>query len=267
MPNRDVFGYIRIYSFDVSLLGDDPFVGVFRNLVASLTNVKGLIIDVRDNGGGSTRGSERIVQWVSPTARIEPAQLYFRATDVTLRFCQLGNSVGDLGPQGLGTWVPSIQQALQASTTFSDAFEYTRKELCNSSDRVIFRAPVIVVTSAMTFSAAEFFAACFQDHGGKILGVDETTGGGGAGVRTDLQLRKYFTDAGQQSPYIDLNTAAKGAGFQVAFRRTKRVGLNAGKDIEDIGVQRNLPYAMTRDDLLYDNRDLKNEAIRLLMTP
>jgi C-terminal processing protease CtpA/Prc len=175
--------------------------------------------------------------------------------------------VSDLGPDGLRPWISSIELAKQTGKTFSDAFSYTSKDRCNSEDRVIFPAPAIVVTSAMTFSAAEFFAACFQDHGGKILGVDETTGGGGAGVRTDLQLRKYFTDAGQQSPYIDLNAEAKGAGFQVAYRRTRRVGLNAGKDIEDIGVQRNLSYAMTRDDLLYDNRDLKNEAIRLLMTP
>jgi C-terminal processing protease CtpA/Prc len=177
--------------------------------------------------------------------------------------------VGDLGPNGLETWVDSIKRAMQTGATFSDAFEYTRKDDCNSSDRVILRAPAIVVTSAMTFSAAEFFAACFQDHGGKILGVDETTGGGGAGVRTQKDLRNYFIRAGQeqQCPYIDLDAAANGAGFQVAFRRTKRVGLNAGKDIEDTGVQRNLSYSMTRDDLLYDNRDLKKEAIRLLMTP
>ena len=258
------FGYIRIFSFVRELLGDDVFVNTFRNEVASFTNTRGLIVDVRDNGGGSTRASERIVQWVAPTrGRIEPAQLYFVATDLTLRFCQLGSSVSDLGPDGLRPWIPSIRQALQTGATFSDAFEYTSKDRCNESDRVVFPRPVIVVTSGLTYSAAEFFAAGFQDHGGKILGVDETTGGGGAGFRELRQLNDYFVGH-PPSPFKDVGREANGAGFQVAFRRTKRVGIGAGKEIEDTGIHCDLSYAMTRDDLLHGNRDLKREAARLL---
>jgi len=57
---------------------------------------------------------------------------------------------------------------------------------------------------------------------------------------------------------------ANGADFLVAFRRNKRVGRGAGKEIEDAGVARNRPYAMTRNDLLHDNQDLKNHAAGLL---
>ena len=261
------FGYIRIFSFDKALFNDDDgvFVEMFKNTAGSFADTRGLIVDVRDNGGGSSRAGERIVQWVAPTpGPIEPSQLYFVATDLTLRLCQLGNSVSDLGPNGLTPWIPSIQQALKSSKTFSDAFEYTRKSDCSVAGRVPFPRPVIVVTSGLTYSSAEFFAAGFQDHGGKILGVDETTGGGGAGVRDLRQLNKYFSDAHQPLPYEDVATKANGAGFQVAFRRTKRVGLGAGKELEDTGVKRDLSYDMTRDDLLFGNRDLKVAAARLL---
>jgi hypothetical protein len=257
-----VFGYIRIFSFDKDLLGNDVFVETFKNHVTGFAkNTKGLIVDVRDNGGGSTRASERIVQWVAPApGRIEPTRLYFRATDLTSRFCQLGDAVSDLGPDGLKPWIDSIKQAVQTGATFSDAFEYTSKDDCNVADRVVFPRPVIVVTSALTYSAAEFFAAGFQDHGGMILGVDETTGGAGAGIRTDDELHNYFMNAHQVSPLKSLDHG----GFDVAFRRTVRVGLGAGKEIEDSGVSRNRPYAMTRHDLLNGNRDLKREAARLL---
>jgi C-terminal processing protease CtpA/Prc len=258
------FGYIRIYSFDKRLLadGDDEFVDTFRKQVASFADTRGLIVDVRDNGGGSTRAGERIVQWIAPAGPIEPSPLYFRATKTTLEFCKLGDTVGDLGPDGLRPWIPSIERALQTGATFSDAFEYSRKEDCNAADRVVFPRPVIVVTSGLTYSAAEMFAAGFQDHGGLILGVDETTGGGGAGFRKLFELSDYFTGANQQPPFEDL---PNDAGFQVAYRRAKRVNLGTGKEIEDAGVRRDRAHDITRNDLLNDNADLKAKAAKLLM--
>jgi hypothetical protein len=119
---------------------------------------------------------------------------------------------------------------------------------------------VIVITSALSYSTAEFFAAGFQDHGGMILGVDESTGGGGAGVRGQDQLLGYFADANQPPPLQPLTRG----GFTCAFRRSVRVGLGSGIEIEDRGVLRDRPYAMTRQDLLNHNQDLKREAARLL---
>lgn len=259
------FGYIRIFSFDKAVMGTNKLVDEFKRRVAAFRgNTRGLIVDVRDNGGGSIRASERIVQWVAPKiGRIEPSQLYFRATDLTLRFCQLGDAVRDLGPgqDGLEPWVPSIKQALQTGGTFSDGVEYTNKDDCNVADRVVFPCPVIVVTSGLTWSAAEFFAAGFQDHAGLVLGIDETTGGGGANFRQLSELNDYF---GTPAPFEDLTSKANGAGFQLAFRRAKRVGLGAGTEIEDVGVRRNFSYSMTRADLLYGNRDLKRKAAILL---
>jgi C-terminal processing protease CtpA/Prc len=259
-----VFGYIRVFSFDKTLLApptDNKFVQVFKSLVMDLAaDTKGLIVDVRDNGGGSTRASERILQYVTPkTKQIVPSRLYFRATPVTLHFCQL-SSTSDLGgtPSGLQPWVASIEQALRGGGGFSAAFQYTSDTACNDQQRWSFPGPVIVVTSALSYSSAEFFAAGFQDHGGLILGIDETTGGGGAGVRLHDDLVGYFD--GEPSPFVHLDRG----GLSLAFRRSVRVGLGAGQEIEDAGVYRNRPYDMTRDDLLNGNRDLKREAARLL---
>ena len=266
-PGGDVFGYIRLYSFEnVSPLDGDKWVDEFKKHMAKYSNTKGLIVDVRDNAGGSIRTSERILQWVAPPGPIAPSTLYFRATNTTLRFCNLPTSVSELGPppEGLHKWSESIKRALDTGATFSDAFEYTTKAQCNSDDRIVFPRPVIVVANGMTWSAGEFFAAGFQDHGGTILGVDETTGGGGANYRQMSQLSKYFTDDHQASPFEPLANMANGADFLVAFRRNKRVGRGAGKEIEDAGVVRNRAYAMTRNDVLHDNQDLKNHAARLL---
>jgi hypothetical protein len=229
-----------------------------------------LIVDVRDNGGGSTRASERIIQFVTPQRPIAPSLLYFVATPETLKFCRLPPaldsdrpSVTTLGPPGaLKDWADSIEQALQNGETFSKALQYTSDEDCNKSPPFSFPGPVIVVTSALSYSSAEFFAAGFQDHGGMVLGVDETTGGGGAGYRLHQELHDYFVDAGKaaDSPFEPLNQG----GFSVAFRRSVRVGSGAGKEIEDLGVYRNRPYVMTRRDLLDHNSDLKREAARLL---
>ena len=262
---QDSFGYIRIFSFERPLLGDDLFVGMIKKQIENFKGARGLIIDVRDNGGGSTRGSERIIQFIKRNRAdlVEPHRLCFRATQESLDLCRLGATVldvRDLGCDGMDLWVKSIEQAIQKKETFSEAFRYTCLSAANDTGQ-IFGGPVIVLTSGLTYSAAEFFAAGFQDHGGMVLGVDETTGGGGAGIRTHANFHDYF---GSASPLQDL-TKAKGAGFQVAFRASRRVGLSAGQDIEDVGVKGNLKrYEMTRNDLLYGNVDLKSHAAGLL---
>ena len=269
------FGYIRIFTFEALGLNNTPtasrdtqFVEQFQAHVAELAkDTRGLIIDVRDNGGGMSRASERCVQLVKQTTKaIEPARLYFRATDASLRLCQLGpmvSDVGSLGCNGMGDWIKSIGQAKDNNETFSGAFPYTCLGDANNTGR-IYLGPVIVVTSALSYSAAELFAGAFQDHGGLILGVDETTGGGGAGVREHKVLHKYFIDGKQPSLLQDLQTDKGKGGFSVAFRRSKRVGLGAGKEVEDAGIQRDLAYAMTRNDLLNHNADLKMHAAELL---
>ena len=260
------YGYIRIFTFE-RRGSDDDFVNRFKSIVDGFVgNTKGLVIDVRDNGGGSTRGSERIVQFVKQKeVPIVPSRLYFRATQASLALCQLGATVPDVASLGCGgtdRWVQSIKEAMSRNETFSEAFHYTCPDAANKIGR-IYPSPVLVVTNALSYSAAEFFAGCFQDHGGIILGVDDTTGGGGAGVREHSRLLEYFS-AGKKEKETSLRPIPKNAGFTVAYRRRAPLGAGVGQEIEDMGVRSNRMYAMTRNDVLFSNQDLKREAARLL---
>jgi C-terminal processing protease CtpA/Prc len=254
------FGYIRIFTFEVD--DADKLVATFKKHVKRFRNTKGLIVDVRDNGGGRTKAGERLIQLIAPAKPpIAPELLYFINTPRTLEFCRLGEAVRVLGPKGLQPWIDSIERSMQTGAMFSAGFPYTNPKACNDMGR-IYDGPVIVITNALSYSATEFFAAGFQDHGGKILGVDETTGGGGAGVRSYRELRGYFK---HKPPFEE--DLPKEAGMTVAFRRSVRVGLHDGKDVEDFGVTPDYIHVMTRNDLLNrekKNADLKKHAARLL---
>jgi C-terminal processing protease CtpA/Prc len=251
------FGYIRIRTFDVD--EPDDLVSEFLRLVRLLPQ-KGLILDVRDNGGGRSAAAERLLQLISPRQPIEPARFYFINTPFTLRLCKLQKANKDLGPAGLSPWIQSIQRSMETGATFSASFPYTDPITCNSIGRQ-YPGPAIVITNSLCYSATEFFAAVFQDHGGIVLGVDQATGGGGANVRTHEELRSYFRKD-RRSPF---KTLPNQADLRVAFRRSVRVGpATAGNDIEDFGVTPNYFHAMTRNDLLRGNVDLINHAARLL---
>jgi hypothetical protein len=256
------FGYIRVFSFLTA--SADQFVTTLKSHIASLQGTRGLIIDVRDNPGGSTGACERSIQMIA-AGPIEPEHFYFVNTDLTLRLCKLGNVVSSLGVNGLKDWIPSIERSRQTGAIYSASFPYTNPLACRDIGRV-YSGPVVVVTSARTYSAAEIFAAGFQDHKGKILGVDDTTGGGGANQRTHTALHTLFKNAQAPAlpevpPFKDLPNDGE---LYLAFRRCQRVGANAGLDIEDFGVSSDARYKMTRNDLLNSNADLKKAAAAIL---
>jgi len=253
------FGYIRIFSFNVNIEDVDKLVSEFIRL-ASLLPQNGLIIDVRDNGGGRAWAAERLLQLISPHHPIEPERLYFINTSRTLQFCRLQKTNPLLGPFGLSPWIKSIQRSTETGAMYSASFPFTDPTTCNAIGR-LYRGRVIVVTNALSYSATEFFAAGFQDHGGKVLGVDETTGGGGANVQTHEELRGYFKGA-PNSPFKAL---PREAGLKVAYRRALRVGPQVGNDVEDFGIVPDYFHSMTRNDVLKGNVDLINCAASLLV--
>ena len=254
------FGYLRIYTFDVD--DADALVDQITDAIRTLPQ-KGLIIDVRENPGGRSRAAERLLQVISPTypeRRIEPEQLYFANTPFTLQLCKLQKDNKDLGPFGGAPWIKSIQRAMQTGAPYSASFPYTSAEDCNVKDRLHYPGPVVVITDALTRSAGEVFAAGFQDHGGKILGVHETTSGAGSNARKHSQFAAYFRKA-RKSPFKRL---PEGADFLLSFRRFERVGREDGTEIEDFGVMSDYCHETTRADLLNNNADLIKRAIELL---
>ncbi len=252
------FGHIRIFTFNVN----DPrgFVGEFVRLIGLLPQ-NGLILDVRDNGGGHIFASEFTLQTLTPR-RIVPEPVQFISTPLSARICS-AHKDNPTGQIDLGPWFASLDQAAETGAPFSSAFPITPEDGANDIGQQ-YHGPVVLVTNARCYSATDIFAAGFQDHAiGPVLGVDDNTGAGGANVWTHGLLSALLQGApgDSGSPYKPL---PKGASMRVSVRRTLRVGRLAGTPVEDLGVKPDVHHRMTRRDVLEGNLDLLEHAGRLL---
>ena len=252
------FGQLRIFTFSVQ----DPvaFRDEFVRLAAALPQ-NGLIVDVRDNGGGHIFASEFTLQTMTPR-RIAPEPVQFVSSPLNLRICRRhkDNPAGiDLGP-----WFESLDLAIETGAQFSAASPITPESGANDIGQT-YLGPVVLITDARVYSATDIFAAGFADHEiGTILGVDDNTGAGGANVWTHGLLASLLNEPpppDETSPYIAL---PNGANLRVAIRRTLRVGKLAGTPVEDLGVKPHETHRMTKADLLDGNVDLLNRAGALL---
>jgi hypothetical protein len=251
-----VFGYLRLATFSPE--SDDPnvdpdvlidvavqeFVRILRTLPPS-----GLILDVRGNGGGYVNFGERLLQTLSPR-RITPEPFHFVTTALTL---QLTQSV-----PWLNEWSEPLKMALSTGAGFSQGFPLTDPAQCNDIGQ-IYQGPVVLITDAFCYSTTDIFAAGFQDHRiGTILGVHDNTGAGGANVWDHELLQQLGL---MPNPFA---TLPGGASMRVAARRSTRVGERSGAPLEDLGVEPNERYRMTRADLLESNVDLIARASEIL---
>ncbi|MFI9206453.1 S41 family peptidase [Streptomyces sp. NPDC053048] len=247
------FGHIRIFTFAVRRPA--AFVEEFVRLVRLLPQ-NGLIVDVRDNGGGHIHAAEFLLQTLTPR-RIVPEPVQFLNTPLNLRICHRHR---DDPAIHLGAWLPSMEQAVELGSTFSSAFPITPEDGANSIGQQYF-GPVVLITNARCYSATDIFAAGFQDHHiGPVLGTDDTTGAGGANVWT----HQLLTDLLQGETAVPYAPLPKGAGMRVSIRRTLRVGAQSGTPVEDLGIVPDERHRMTRRDLLEDNADLLDRAGLLL---
>ncbi|GAA0275075.1 hypothetical protein GCM10010302_10910 [Streptomyces polychromogenes] len=248
------FGYIRIFTFNESDVAG--FINEFIGLLRQMPD-RGLILDVRDNGGGVIWNSELALQTLTPR-RITPEPTQFINTPLNLRICRRNQ-------QQLGDWLPSMEQAVEIGATYSSAVPLTPEDKANAIGQQYF-GPVVLIASARCYSATDIFAAGFQDHRiGPVLGTDENTGAGGANVWEHQHLVELLA-GDPETPYRPL---PKGAGMRVAIRRSLRVGSNSGTPVEDLGITPDIPYRMTRRDLLEGNADLFERAGEVLkgLTP
>jgi C-terminal processing protease CtpA/Prc len=235
------FGYIRLRTFAPENGDVDAAVAEFGRLL-TLMPPQGLILDVRGNGGGIIYFGERILQMLTPR-RITPESFHFMATPLTYRMA------GAI--DWLSEWRGAIGQAIETGSTFSQGFPVTPPESCNDTGQ-IYQGPVVLVTDALCYSTTDIFAAGFQDHEiGRIVGVHNNTGAGGANV-WDHQLLQALL-AGANNPFVALPANAS---MRTAVRRSTRVGARSGVPLEDLGVVPDIRYAMTRNDVLNNNEDL-----------
>jgi C-terminal processing protease CtpA/Prc len=244
------FGYLRIRTFGAP--APDQFLAEVIRILGLLPQ-NGLIIDVRNNGGGIILNGERLLQ-LFVDGPVEAERLNFINTELSEAIAR-SSAFGGFARR----WLPSIELAVVTGATYSQGFPIERPEDTNAIGRS-YPGPVVLITDARCYSTTDFFAAGFQDNGlGRILGVDANTGAGGANVFTHSMLRDVLP--GASSPFKPL---PNGAEMRVAIRASTRVGERAGLPLEDLGVEPDAIHRLTRRDLLEDNVDLIDEAGRIL---
>jgi cytosine/adenosine deaminase-related metal-dependent hydrolase len=262
-----MFGYVRIFTFNTA--DASAFVNEFVRLVTQLP-ADGLILDIRGNPGGLIYAAERLIQ-VLTGRHVTPAPAQFVNTPLNLRLCRAHSPSHLYRDLDLSKWAVSMATAVKTGAGFSLAFPVTSEAQCNDVGQSYF-GPVVLITDALSYSAADIFAASFQDHEvGPVLGVHGNTGAGGANVWSHSVLETLARGAAgssdtaapdsARSPYAPL---PGGASLTVAIRRFARVGQNAGILLEDLGVEPDCEHQMTRNDLLQNNRDLLARAALLL---
>jgi hypothetical protein len=251
--NGQTFGYIRLFSFDVD--DAEAFLNRFKRLITKEGFPQdGLVLDIRGNPGGNIRAAESLLQLFTPQ-RIEPELFEFINTPLNFQICK---SAPD--NWGLKRWLPSIGESMLTGATYSAGFPLTGEFLANGVGQVYY-GPVVLITDALSYSAADIFAAGFQDNQvGMVLGTSGNTGAGGANYWSlDDLLRAQNGDP--KSPFKEL---PKGARMIVAMRRSVRVGARAGAPLEEFGVSPDKRHSMTRRDILRDNQDLLARAARII---
>lgn len=251
-------GHLRIFSFNVS--DPDAFVAEVARVIGLLPPTM-MVIDVRGNGGGHIHAGEGLLQLFTPR-QITPEPTQFIVSHLNRRIC-VRHRTSPLGID-LSPWLPSIEQAVRTGAVYSSGHPITPTAFANSVGQR-YRGRLACITDARCYSATDIFAAGFQDHGiGPVIGVDVNTGAGGANVWTHGLLRELLRLPGPpdaDSPYEPLPA---GTAMRASIRRTLRVHERAGTPLEDLGVEPDLLWNLTRNDLLNGNVDLINFAADVL---
>jgi len=231
------------------------YVRRVRRLVAQAPP-DGLVVDLRGNPGGDIVAAEQLLQLLSPVP-IQPLGMDFLNTPQSAALAgRLYRSRG-----AAGRFEDVLGEADATAAQFLPSPPFAPPEDYNALGQA-YQGPVVLLVDALSYSAADVFAASFQDHGlGAVVGPDPQTGGGGGNVWPYDAIRRL---ADRPMP----RQLPGGASFDVAVRRTTRVAGRAGAPLEDRGVVLpGEPVALTPADVLGANDDLLAAAIAALPDP
>lgn len=244
------YGYLRIHSFDTKRPA--AFVDEIARLLRELPQ-HGLVIDVRDNEGGTINAAEWMLQLLTPHA-IEPVRFSVLATDFSRDYCSADNNRAEY--EG---WLDSLRAAVRSGELYSSAEPISAPEDCNDIGQV-YGGPVLLVANACTYSSGDLFCAGFVDNRiGTFVGVDGSTGAGGACVVDYAELLKGASQLAAALPELP-----DGIDLNMAFLRATRSGTLLGTGIEDVGVPATQKRPLTRRDLLQSNCDLLAHCVDVL---
>ncbi len=253
LKNSDgVFGYIRYLSFTPEVLTAEQTIAEFRRILLELKDTKGLIIDVRDNGGGDGSISDSLAQLLSPSE--------IKVTD--RRIWNSNNQRFFVG-NARGFKYSEERKALNQSAGNYSGIIAGDSEYANRLGQVYF-GPVALLTNGNCFSACDYFAASVKDFGvATVFGENSwQTGGGGADVWDhSFFLEQLASVSG--GPFEELPGRQE---MRVAYAQALRHGRNTGRLIEDSGVQVDRVLQKSLGDILNGDIDLIKKVTQKLVS-
>lgn len=229
-------GYINITSFVPSRVNDNGALAIIANLLRNqLASTDALVVDVRNNGGGSIVYADKLPQMFMPgNASTNSA----RFLNTNLNFDFLNQDIFKLY---WPNWVQLITEAHTSNNRYSKTGVFTTKQDANSMGQMYYK-PVGVLMNARSYSATDLFTCAMQDNGAAtIFGEDKKTGAGGANVLE----HSFFTIFAPET----FKPLPGGVSMRVSWRQSIRSGYNNGSMIEDHGCNADVQVPRSLSDL------------------
>jgi C-terminal processing protease CtpA/Prc len=230
-------GYVRLDNFSPSKLSNDDTIGEFGNILRQLADTKGLIIDLRDNGGGDISFAEGLVSLFLP-----------RRTKLE-GYRMLGGSVS----RTLIAEHPDLEDMREAArataqgASFINGPAFSSPAALDATSQAYFQ-PVTLLVNPGCYSSCDMFTAIMQDNRAAIVwGQDGwQSGAGGANVWRHSSLLK---DGKSLAPSLPFAPLPKNMDMRVSLRQMVRAGANLSELLEDVGPRADRVVMRTIEDL------------------
>lgn len=234
LPNTGLFefkwlknevAYIAIRTFD-----DASVVKDFEEKLPELKKAKKIILDVRNNGGGSGKNALNIAKYFSKSDTIYGAKSYSREIIPTERAIGSFLTAQDT-ISGKAQWGLSKEDATRQFKAYSGlkfyTFEY-KPTILHSDTK--FSLPTVILTNSNTASAAEDFLIYLYNAKNITRVGDYTNGSTGQPLQIELP------------------------GNGTAWICTKKVNLPDGEEFIGIGIKPQIVVKQKLNDILYPSQ-------------
>ena len=247
------YSYIKIRTFNIS---SNKFRSQLEKILSSISSNK-IIIDVRDNPGGVIDNVSILLNNIT-TKKIVPLNFSFINSEATEKITE----------NNYKQWNQSIQLSNLTGAVYSSNFPLRDEQasllLSPDDNKSSGNLSVVLLTNALSYSATDMLAVTFKDNNiGKIIGVDENIGAGGANVWSYSQIKDLLAFDDKYKNI--LKPLPQGADIIIAVRRAIRsTGKRIGLPIEDFGLMIDLVYKRKKEDLMHNDIHLLRYASEVL---
>lgn len=246
--SRGDIGVLKVVGFP--LRPDNETIREFTRVLKALPQ-NGLVIDARDNLGGTASQCAMLTNLISNVS-IPRLPMTPRASKLLLDMLNTPTT-DQYAVEVLERMRTGIENAVDAGEFYtgpvSDIVRYHSLDEYGRLQQV-YHGRVVTLTSALTYSAGDVFSLMQKDlNASYVIGVDETTGGGGAGFISLLM-------SNGSHPSLFNKPFAPGAELFVPAMRYYRAGEKTGGLVEHFGIEPHERYWKTKADVLDGDKDL-----------